>query len=197
MRRRRSSHGRLWLFQLRSECVGKFYQSLKNRGESELQKLNFNFGLIFWWLVNFTQEISYAFCQSLRFWVFTFEMWMYLHSKELYSLSVACVQQLLFSCRLCRWNFCQINLKYNDLLFFSFDKNTLMLITCSNSPDPTNQIASSGRNDRQKSEPDTNFADNLCVHEIGEIGGIMGDIFDIYAMVYDKVSTWCLQHVPS
>ena len=113
MRRRRSSHGRLWLFQLRSECVGKFYQSLKNRGESELQKLNFNFGLIFWWLVNFTQEISYAFCQSLRFWVFTFEMWMYLHSKELYSLFVACVQQLLFSCRLCRWNFCQINLKYN------------------------------------------------------------------------------------
>ena len=60
-----------------------------------------------------------------------------------------------------------------------------------------NQIAGSGRNDRQKSEPDTNFADNLCVHEIGEIGGIMGDIFDIYAMVYDKVSTWCLQHVPS
>ena len=32
---------------------------------------------------------------------------------------VACVQQLLLSCRLCRWNFRQINLKYNCHWFLS------------------------------------------------------------------------------
>ena len=35
------------------------------------------------------------------------------------SIFGACVQQLLLSCRLCRWNFRQINLKYNCDWFLS------------------------------------------------------------------------------
>ena len=138
MRRRRSSHGRLWLFQLRSECVGKFYQSLKNRGESELQKLNFNFGLIFWWLVNFTQEISYAFCQSLRFWVFTFEMWVFTFKGTLLiicGLCTAIVIQLPFVSMELLSN--KFEVQWSPFLFFweeHTDADHLLQLSRSNQP---------------------------------------------------------------
>ena len=65
-----------------------------------------------WRLVNTSHQISYAFAEA-QIMSFGHLFVILLQQKWLGSLFGACVQQLLLSCRLCRWNFCQINLKYN------------------------------------------------------------------------------------